>query len=96
MQFISEPITPEPGSFATELMTLGLASLPAAFTWRNRRYQIRECLDHCKQSSPEAAGEIYLRRQQFTVRLDSGQQAVLYVLRRAPRHRTCMCHAVLP
>jgi hypothetical protein len=88
MRFISEPIVPERGSFSTDLMARGLASLPGAFTWRNRRYQILECLAHVKQSTPEggaAANERYLRRQEFHVMLDSGQAAIIYVRRQAPR-----------
>jgi hypothetical protein len=81
---ISEPITPEPGSFATDLMHLGLAALPGAFTWRGRRYEITDCLDHVKGSRSEnhAGGEKYLRRQTFRVVLDTGQIAVIYVMRR--------------
>lgn len=87
-EFISEAIQPEPGSFSTELMARGLAALPGAFTWRGRRYEVVECLDHFKESSPEggkAGGERYLRRQVFIVRLDTGQRAKLYVQRQAPR-----------
>ncbi len=87
-EFISEPIEPEPGSFSTELMARGLAALPGAFTWRGRRYEVVECLDHFKESTPEggkAGAERYLRRQVFIVRLDTGQQAKLYVQRQAPR-----------
>jgi len=84
-QFVSEPITPEPGSFSTELMAMGLASLPGAFVWRKRRYRILECLQHDKQSAPEPGGELYLRRQVFSVRLDTGQRATIYVQRQPPR-----------
>ncbi len=85
-EFISEPIVPEPGSFSTELMARGLAALPGAFTWRGRRYEVVECLDHFKETSNEggkAQGERYLRRQVFIVRLDTGQQAQLYVQRQS-------------
>ncbi len=87
-EFISEPIEPEPGSFSTELMARGLAALPGAFTWRGRRYEVVECLDHFKESTPEggkAGAERYLRRQVFVVRLDTGQRAKLYIQRHAPR-----------
>ncbi len=87
-EFISEPIDPEPGSFSTELMARGLAALPGAFTWRGRRYEVVECLDHFKETSNEgskAQGERYLRRQVFIVRLDTGQRAKLYIQRHAPR-----------
>lgn len=85
-QFISEPITPEPGSFTTELMGQGLASLPAAFTWRGSRYEIVDCLEHWKESSREggrAVGELYLRKQRFRVKLHTGQIANLYFERHA-------------
>ena len=87
-EFVSEPIAPEPGSFSTAPMTRGLASLPAAFTWRNRRYRIIECLLHDKRSAPEGGvegRERHLRRQEFVVRLDTGQRATLYFERQARR-----------
>lgn len=84
--FVSEPIEPQRGAFEALPMTAGLAALPAAFTWRGRRYDVVECLDHAKVSAPEGgAGERYLRRETFTVRLHTGQVATLYVLRHAPR-----------
>ncbi len=83
-QFISEAIVPEAGSFDTALMATGLASLPASFTWRGQRYAIVECLEHRKVSQPEVTGERYLRRQEFRVKLDTGQHAWIYVLRNAP------------
>ena len=87
-EFVSEPITPEAGSFSPQQMATGLAALPAAFVWRNRRYAIVECLDHRKVSSPEGGvegNEVYLRRQVFSVLLDTGQHATIYVQRHAPR-----------
>jgi hypothetical protein len=90
--FISEPIAPERGTFAPGSLSTGLASIPTAFVWRNRRYEIHECLNHAKLSSPEggrAGAEVYLRRQEFLVRLHTGQIARLYVERhsrgRGPR-----------
>jgi len=86
--FVSEPIAPEPGSFSTTAMATGLASLPAAFTWRGRRYEIIECLEDAKVSAPEGGvegHERYLRRQVFLVRLHTGQAATLYLERHARR-----------
>jgi hypothetical protein len=86
--FVSEPITPEKGSFLTDLMAQGLAALPGAFEWRGERYQITECLEHHRETSGDGSGTgggRYLRRQVFRVRLDSGAVATLYVLRQAPR-----------
>lgn len=85
-QFISEPITPEVGSFSTELMARGLAALPGAFTWRDKRYEVVACIDHFKETSTEggkAQSDRYLRRQVFVVELNTGETAKLYVLRNA-------------
>jgi hypothetical protein len=87
-EFVSEPIVPERGTFSTGPMAMGLAALPAAFTWRNRRYEIAECLEQSKVSAPEGGvegKERYLRRQVFVVRLDTGQTATLYLERHARR-----------
>ena len=86
--FISEPITPDPGTFATGPMSQGLVSLPAGFTWRNRHSRIIECIEHAKVTSPEGGrpgNEVYLRRQQFAVRLHTAAGAVLYFERHARR-----------
>jgi hypothetical protein len=85
-EFLSEPIHPEEGNFTTDLMMQGLASLPGAFLWRGRRYAVLECLEHIKESSREgssAQGDLYLRRQRFTVRLEGGAIARIYVERHA-------------
>ena len=90
-QFISEPITPEAGSFSTELMARGLAALPGAFIWRHKRYEITNCIDHFKETSTEsssAQSDRYLRRQVFIVELDTGETAKLYVLRNASPSRS--------
>lgn len=84
MEFVSEAIVPEKGSFSPEMMARGLASLPRAFTWRETRYEIVACLDHRKVTSAEggkAGGDVYFRRQEFIVLLNTGQHAVLYVVR---------------
>ncbi len=86
VEFVSEPIEPEAGSFSTEMMVQGLAALPGAFTWRGNRYEIVECLSHSKLSAREghsATGERYMRRQQFVVKLDTGQTATIYIERHA-------------
>ena len=84
--FVSEPIVPEAGTFDTSQMASGLAGLPAAFTWRGRRYAITECLQHTKITSTEGAraqNDRYLRRQEFLVRLDTGARARIYVERQS-------------
>lgn len=88
MDFISEPIKPDRGAFDPSMMATGLASVPAGFTWRDRHYDVVEVLEHVKVSTPErglADAERYLRRQQFTVTLDTGATAVIYVERQTRR-----------
>ena len=84
MEFVSEAIEPERGSFSPEMMARGLAALPRAFTWRGERYEVVACLDHQKVSSPTPGGQVYLRRQEFLVRLNTGQHAIVYTTRSAP------------
>lgn len=96
-QFISEPITPEAGSFSTELMARGLAALPGAFTWREKRYEILNCLDHYKETSTEggnAQGDRYLRRQVFIVELDTGETAKIYVLRQSSKKQRWYLYSI--
>jgi len=84
MEFVSEAIVPERGSFSPEMMARGLASLPGAFTWRDTRYAIVACLRHEKITSAEASsavGDVYFRRQEFLVKLDTGQHAIIYMVR---------------
>lgn len=86
-EFISEPITPDRGSFDPANMVQGLAGVPGGFTWRGEHFAIVELIEHSKISTREghtASGELYLRREQFTVRLDTDQIATLYI-ERQPR-----------
>jgi len=80
VEFVSETITPSPGSFDAGIMASGLASPPRSFEWRGRVYRVAEVIDHAKRTSTEGAraqGDRYLRGQRVTVRLESGEVAVL-------------------
>lgn len=83
--FISESITPDPGSADTAAMARGLAGLPTGFTWRGQHYRIECILKQWKCSEAEGhrpGGERYYRKHYFQVRVDSGQTMTLYVVRR--------------
>jgi hypothetical protein len=86
--FISEPITPDAGTFAIRAMAAGLPGLPQGFTWRGQHYQIDECLETWKQSAPEGGrpgGERYLRRHYFRLRMDDRSVWTIYLVRTTPR-----------
>jgi len=85
--FVSEPITPDPRTFDASSAARGLAALPAAFTWRGRRYCIAKLIERNKVSRPEmhTRGESYLTRETFRVRLDDGRTATLYFERQTRR-----------
>ena len=87
-QFISEPITPEPGSFDASAMARGEPGVPARFTWRGQAYETARLLTTYKKSSREggrADGELYLRRHYFVIETACGVQMTLYCERQTRR-----------
>ncbi len=84
-QFISEPLTPTPGTFDAAAMARGEPGLPRRFTWRGVEHGVVEVLEQWKTSSPEGgSGEMYLRRHWWTLRTDTGHTMTLYC-ERQPR-----------
>ncbi|MFG0330263.1 MAG: DUF6504 family protein [Phycisphaerales bacterium] len=86
--FVSEPITPESGSFRPEALATGLTSAPASFVWRGRRFEVRRVIEETKRSGRERGrsdGELYLRRQEFLVEVDGGAVATIYFERTRAR-----------
>ena len=84
-QLISEPITVT--SFETSAMKTGLAGAPTAFVWRGETRTVAELIDRRKFSRGDAHNpgrEQYLKREYFTLRLDDGSIAELYI-ERQPR-----------
>ena len=84
-ELISEPIRVT--SFETSAMKSGLAGAPVTFEWRGREYRVAELLDRRKFTRGDAhnpAREKYLKREYFTVALDDGSEADLYI-ERQPR-----------
>jgi len=80
--FVSEAVTPEPGSFDAAAMSRGEPGLPRVFTWRGRRFEVAGVLSTWKTSTPER-GELYLRRHWFEVSVASGERMTLYCERQA-------------
>jgi hypothetical protein len=81
-QFISEPVTPAPGTFDTAMMARGEAGLPGRFTWRGREYTVARLLASWKSSTADR-GEMYLRRHWFKITTTDGQTMTLYCDRQA-------------
>lgn len=83
-EFVSEPITPQAGTFDATPMAAGLPGLPSGFDWRGAPFEIVERLDAWKQSGPEkgrADGERYLRRHCFRLRMSDGAIWTVYFTR---------------
>jgi phosphoribosylglycinamide formyltransferase-1 len=76
-EFVSEPVTPEPGTFDAAAMGRGEPGLPSRFTWRNTRHEVAHALRTWKTSTPER-GELYLRRHWHEVVTTAGHRLVLY------------------
>jgi hypothetical protein len=84
-ELVSEPI--KITEFDTSAMKAGLAGAPRAFVWRDRECVVAEVLDRRKFSRGDAHNPVrekYLKREYFTVRLETGQVAELYI-ERQPR-----------
>jgi len=87
-EFVSEPITPSPGTADATAMGRGEPGLPSRFTWREREYVITAVLKAWKTSSPEGGtGRLYLRRHWYTVQTDVGPQMTLYCERQTRNQR---------
>ncbi|MEK6643896.1 MAG: DUF6504 family protein [Planctomycetota bacterium] len=82
-EFVSESITPDPGTADTTAMAGGRPGLPSGFTWRDHHYKIIEVLEDWKVSEAEdhRGGERYYRKHFWRVRTDSGDVMTLYAVR---------------
>ena len=83
-QFVSEPVTPDRGTFDLGRMAQGIAGLPEGFTWRARHIAIVRLLDEWKESEAEGhrpGNERYYRKHFFQVEGDDHVVYTLYVLR---------------
>jgi len=76
-EFVSEPMTPEAGSFDTAAMSRGEPGLPKRFIWRKQRYELADLIRTWKTSTRER-GEMYLRRHWFEIRTKDGRRMTLY------------------
>ena len=81
-EFVSEAITPKPGSFDAAAMARGEAGVPSEFTWRDTRYVVARVTAAWKSSSADR-GEMYLRRHWYAVETVAGERMTIYCERQA-------------
>ena len=86
-ELVSDPITPLAGTSDTTGMGRGEPGLPQAFTWRGELFDVVELRETWKQSSREGggAGQHYLRRHYFKLRMSDGSNWTVYFVRQTPR-----------
>lgn len=68
-KFVSEQISPVPGTGRAGAMARGEPGLPERFTWRGTEYRVVGVTRQWKSSGPckSGGGEVYLRRHWFQV-----------------------------
>lgn len=81
-QFVSEAITPKPGTFDAMALARGEAGVPGEFTWRGTRYVVARVTAAWKSSTAER-GEMYLRRHWYAVETLGGERMTIYCERQA-------------
>ena len=86
-ELISESITPDAGTFDPSRMGRGEPGLPRGFTWRGESVAVIDELGAWKQSSREGggAGDLYLRRHYYKLRMSDGSVWTVYFVRQTPR-----------
>ncbi len=85
-ELISEPLEPHGGDFDTARMGRGEPGLPGGFTWRGVQVRVARELRTWKESSREGgAGELYLRRHYYELKMDDGTTWTVYFTRQTPK-----------
>jgi len=83
--FIGEGITPEDKSFSVSPMAMGKPGLPGVFSWKGRRFSVREVLEEWKEAGDcrHGSGERYIRKHWFRVRTPENLEMKIYFERQA-------------
>jgi RimJ/RimL family protein N-acetyltransferase len=76
-QFISERISPEPGSFDIGAMSRGEPGLPKAFSWRGQRFEVAQ-ITSTHRGMGEDRGDVYVRRHYYEVETTDALRMSLY------------------
>jgi hypothetical protein len=73
---ISEPITPEPGTFDTAMMSRGGPGIPRFFTWRGKRYEVLGLIETWtsrERGKGMDRGYTYIRKHFYRIKTTSGE-----------------------
>ena len=86
-QFISETITPVPGTADTARMAAGEPGLPRAFVWHGETLEIAGVLRTWRETGPchHGSDERYVRKHWYEVMTVGGQRLTIYFERQARR-----------
>ena len=87
-ELISEPITPQRGTFDPARMARGEPGVPRGFDWHGQSVEVTEVVRAWKHSSREggrAGGDLYLRRHYYKLRMDDASVWTVYFVRQTPR-----------
>ncbi len=87
--FVSEPIVPLGGEFATARMAAGEPGVPRFFRWRKQEWEVAQILEGGREfgDCAHGSGERYVRRHVYRVRLTGGEVFVLAFQRSFGRGR---------
>ncbi len=79
-RLISEPVSPEAGSFDSSAMAQGTPGVPLSFTWRGTAYRVSKILETRKSLRPchSGSGEQYVNKHFFKVETETGEIMTLY------------------
>jgi RimJ/RimL family protein N-acetyltransferase len=76
-QFASEPIAPVPGAADPTAMSHGEPSVPAAFVWREQRFEVARVLS-TRRAMGQDRGDTYLRRHYYEIETADAVRMTLY------------------
>ncbi len=79
-QLISEPVSPEEGSFDFASMAQGMPGVPLSFTWRDTEYRVSKILETRKslRSCHSGSNEKYVNKHFFKIETETGEIMTLY------------------
>jgi len=84
--FISEKISPVPGTSDLSAMSRGEPGVPKAFVWRHLRFDVARTLERRKKMG-EDRGDVYVRRHYYDVETTDALRMTIYFDRNpADRH----------
>jgi len=78
--FVSEPLTPEPGTFDVSRMSIGEPGLPRRFVWRGQTYEIKTAVHSWRETGPcrHGSDERYVRKHWYEVETTAGDIMTIY------------------